>query len=327
LHLVGDRPRFGPHRDFLLGLGGSIASYDLKIQLNKAIIHQLHKYSILISQKCNLQIYIFVYYDEINSTKQYLCARMFIMDLEILRGIGLTEAQAKTYLELLKLGEASPPELAQYLGETRTTMYSVLEQLQKRSLALRLDLNNKIVYRPAHPVNLEVFVERRRNVILNWEYKMNSILPGLIKDYFASTEQPAVRFFQGREALERVYQEILEDKNELLVIIPAEEHEFMGEDFIDDFVENRVKKKIKAQVLSPLIDGDKPNLRNDKAHLIKRYWYSPELYQSPVEVDIFGDKVAYLSFGKEVFATIIHSPQIAQSARDQFNIIKYAKKQ
>ncbi len=244
------------------------------------------------------------------------------MEIDILKGIGLTEAQSKTYLHLLKLGEATPPELADDLGETRTTMYSILDQLQKRNLALRLDVDKKIVYRPAHPVNLEVFVERRRNVILNWEYKMNGILPGLIRDYFATTEQPAVRFFQGREALERVYEEIIEDRNALSVLVPAEEHEYMGADFIGEFVKNRIKKNIKAEILSPALDNDKPNLKNDKKHLIKRYWYNPEQYTSPVEVNIFGDKVAYLSFGQEVFATIIHSPQIAKSAMDQFNMIK-----
>lgn len=246
------------------------------------------------------------------------------IDIEILKGIGLTEAQAKTYLRLIKLGEASPPELAKDLAETRTNMYSILEQLQKKNLALRLDINKKIVYRPAHPVNLEVFVERRRNAILNWEYKMKGILPGLIKDYFATTEQPAVRFFQGKDALERIYEEIIEDKQDLAVIVPVEEHKFMGEEFIDKFVKTRVKKKIKAEILSPRLTGDKPNLRNDKAHLITRSWYEPSLYQSPVEVNIFGDKVAYLSFGEEVFGTVIHSPQIAQSAREQFNMIKLA---
>lgn len=246
------------------------------------------------------------------------------MDIEILKGIGLTEPQAKTYLKLLELGEASPPELAEELGETRTNMYSILEQLQAKNIALRLDVNKKIVYRPAHPVNISTFVERRRNVILNWEYKLNSIMPGMVKTYFATTEQPAVRHFQGREALEHIYDEIIEDRNELMVIVPNEEHEFMGEDFIDDFVKQRVKKKIKAQILTPRLPGDKPNLRNDKAHLIKRFWYEPENYKAPVEVNIYGDKVAYLSFGNEVFGTIIHSPQIAKSAREQFNMIKLA---
>ncbi len=249
---------------------------------------------------------------------------MVPMDIEILKGIGLTEPQANTYLKLLELGEASPPELAEELGETRTNMYSILEQLQAKNIALRLDVNKKIVYRPAHPVNISTYVERRRNVILNWEYKLNSIMPGMVKTYFATTEQPAVRHFQGREALEHIYEEIIDDRKELMVIVPNEEHEFMGEAFIDDFVKARVKKKIKAQILTPKLPGDKPNLRNDKAHFITRYWYKPEQYTAPVEVNIYGDKVAYLSFGNEVFGTIIHSPQIAQSAREQFNMIKLA---
>lgn len=251
----------------------------------------------------------------------YKFSKIAFMDIEILKGVGLTEPQARTYLKLLELGEASPPELAEELGETRTNMYSILEQLQAKNIALRLDSGKKLVYRPAHPINISTYVERRRNVILNWEYKLNSVIPGMVKTYFATTEQPAVRFFQGREALERIYEEIIDDRQDLIAIIPEQEHEFMGEKFIDDFVKQRVKKKLKAHILVPKLPNHKYNLRNDKAHLIVRHWYSPELYSAPVEINIYGDKVAYLSFGNEVFGTIIHSPQIAQAMRELFSMI------
>lgn len=242
--------------------------------------------------------------------------------MEILKGIGLTEPQAKAYLKLLDYGESTPPELAEVLGETRTNMYSILDQLEKKSLVTKDTKGKKISYSPKHPINIEAYVERRRNTILNWEYKLKGILPEMIKNYFATTQQPEVRFFQGREALETIYDEIIEEGKELSVIVPMQEHEFLGEKFIEEFITKRIKNKIHANVLSPKLKGDKPHLKNDKAHLIKRYWYHPEKYQSPVEINIFGDKVAYLSFGEEIMGTVIYSPQIAQSARELFEMVK-----
>lgn len=246
------------------------------------------------------------------------------MDTEILQGIGLTEAQAKTYLRLLEVGEIPPPELAKDLGETRTNMYSILEQLQAKSLAIRVDEGKKIRYRPAHPVNLESFVERRRNVILNWEYKLTSILPGMVKNYFATTEQPEVRFFQGREALERVYEDIIETRQDFKLIMTPIEHDFMGEKFMNDFVKTRVKKKIWVEALTPNTPEANHRKDRDKKILLRRTFYNPEAFDVPVEINIYGDKVAYLSFGNEVFGTIIHSPQIAKGMAELFNMIKLA---
>ncbi len=246
------------------------------------------------------------------------------MDTEILQGIGLTEAQAKTYLRLVEIGETPPPELAKDLGETRTNMYSILEQLEQKKLAVRTDEGKKITYRPSHPVNLEAYVERRRNVILNWEYKLTSILPGMVKNYFATTEQPEVRFFQGREALERIYEDILETHKDFKLIMTPNGHDYMGKDFLNDFIKKRVKKKIKVEALTPNTPEANHRKDVDKKMLLSRTFYSPEAFDVPVEINIYGDKVAYLSFGNEVFGTIIHSPQIAQAMRELFNMIKLA---
>ncbi|MBA3679398.1 hypothetical protein H0W80_04420 [Candidatus Saccharibacteria bacterium] len=71
-----------------------------------------------------------------------------------------------------------------------------------------------------------------------------------------------------------------------------------------------------------------PNHRKDidKKMLLMRTFYDPKLFDMPVEINIYGDKVAYLSFGEEVIGTIIHSPQIAQAQRELFNMIKLASK-
>ncbi len=243
------------------------------------------------------------------------------MDEQILQGIGLSKPQANTYLHMLNIGEATPPQLAKDLGQTRTNMYSVLDQLSQKGLAKKLEKDKKITYIAAHPVQLEKYVEHRRNYILNWEYKLNSILPQLVKNYYSTTEQPEVRFFQGKEALKHIYGEVLRDKQPVHVIECPSDHDYLGEDFVDNFVRDRVKAKIKAYILSPKHDDMRHNLRNDKVHLIERYWYSTQQYNSPVEITIFGDKVAYLSFGEEVIGTIMHSPQIAQSQRELFMIL------
>ncbi len=45
---------------------------------------------------------------------------------------------------------------------------------------------------------------------------------------------------------------------------------------------------------------------------------SKDKYDAPVEIDIFGNKVAILSFGDELIGMIIESKQIASSLRQLF---------
>ena len=51
---------------------------------------------------------------------------------------------------------------------------------------------------------------------------------------------------------------------------------------------------------------------------MNRFWVDKDMYDSPVEIDIFGNKIAILSFGNELMGIIIESKQIAQSLKQIF---------
>ncbi len=245
------------------------------------------------------------------------------MDTEILKGIGLPQSHAKAYMKLLEVGEISPPKLAGLIDESRTTTYSILESLERVKLVRKVQNTSKLTYVVTHPVNLENFVERRRAIISDWEFKLNGLMPSLVNKYYATTEHPEMQVYQGEDGLKKIFDSILEDKANLYVIETSIDHDYLGEEYIDNFVAQRIEKKITAHIMSPK-GSKKHNLKNDKPHRIVRSFYDEKLYQTPVEINIYGDKVAFLSYGEEVIGTIIHSPQIAQAQRELFNMIKLA---
>ena len=60
-----------------------------------------------------------------------------------------------------------------------------------------------------------------------------------------------------------------------------------------------------------------------------RYHRTPlpdNTYTAPVEIDVYGDKVALIAFGETQMATIITSPPIAESLRQVLRIIISAHK-
>lgn len=247
------------------------------------------------------------------------------MDSEILQGIGLPKSHAEAYIKLLEVGEISPPKLAELINESRTTTYSILESLQKVGLARKNESGVKLTYVVTHPVNLESFVERRRRIIANWGDKLNGLMPALVNQYYTSTQHPEMQVYQGADGLKKIFGDILNDKADVYIIETSVDHEYLGKDYLDRFIAQRIAKKITAHILSPQ-GSRRHNLKNDKAHKIVRYFYDEKSYSTPVEINIYGNKVAYLSYGEEVIGTILHSPQIARAQLELFNMIKLASK-
>lgn len=244
------------------------------------------------------------------------------MDIEIIKSTGLTEPQAKAYLLLMQNGVMTPPQLAEEIAETRTNAYAIFERLSALKLARKDASRSKLTYLPTNPVNLEKFIELRRNQIINNEYKFKSILPGLMKQYYSVAEQPAVRFYQGRDGLDHIYDDILRVGADFHLIMTPAENDFMGEEYMNKFVAQRVKAGIKVTALTPDTFEANHNPALDKKILFKRYWYDPKAFDAPVEINIYGRKVAFLSFGEEIIGTVIDSPQIAQSMRLIFEMLR-----
>ena len=56
--------------------------------------------------------------------------------------------------------------------------------------------------------------------------------------------------------------------------------------------------------------------------LLTRTLLPPEEYDSPVEIDIFGDNVAFINYSKNGMSTLIESPEIADAMRQMFLFAK-----
>ena len=56
--------------------------------------------------------------------------------------------------------------------------------------------------------------------------------------------------------------------------------------------------------------------------LLTRTFLPPNEYSSPVEIDIFGDNVAFINYSKDGMSTLIESPEIADAMRQMFLFAK-----
>lgn len=248
------------------------------------------------------------------------------MTPETLQKIGLSKTQANTYLLLLNSGSLSAPELAEKLSESRTNAYMILDKLVSLGLSEKREVSGKNRYFPANPNVLDSLVEKKRKEVLEADAQVKIALPNLITTYFANNEQPGVRFYEGKEALIKMYEDQLRTKKDVYFVRTFADEEFLGKTLYK-YMEKRAKLDLTAYGLAPATPETLEYAKQNDAKLKRQMtWLPPEAYDAPVEIDIYGDKVAFISFGKEAVGTIVESPQIAKAMKQAFELMKLGAK-
>ncbi len=237
-------------------------------------------------------------------------------DTTILRKAGLTESQAKGYLALIENGALSPAELAEKTGETRTNGYMICEKLVSLGLATKKE-GNKALYTPNNPSALETLAERRRKILMRNEQEVKQNISPLVDMFYKFREEPGARTLQGIEGIKEVYLDTLRTSTDIHLVRSRADTPSLGEDFFVDYRHKRAAQGINTYSLTPYSPEGISHVKEgfDQKFLYHRTFMPKNAYTAPVEVDIYGHKVAFIAFGDTQMATIIDSPLIAEAMR------------
>jgi sugar-specific transcriptional regulator TrmB len=251
---------------------------------------------------------------------------------KILQQALLTKDQAIVYTVLLKNGPLPAGKLTKKTPLKRSLVYKVLEQLTELGLVEKREKKGQaIVFQPNHPETIKELIENRQRQTENARAVLETTMPGLVSDFNLISGKPAVRFFEGIEGLKQIYDDILSTGKDFYLIRSVYEPVYSEKivPILERFIKKRVAKKISVTAITPrdFLKGRVPSPREDAKILYKRTWVDKKHYDAPVEIDIYGDKIAFLSFGKELIGVIIESPQIAKALKKLFLLSQKAAKQ
>ncbi len=144
---------------------------------------------------------------------------------------------------------------------------------------------------------------------------MESILPELLGIYNHPLHKPRVTFFEGKEGILSVYEDTLREKKPIQAWSDFDAmQETLGDTFMTTYPEKRSEKNIyfhcitrKTKTSLELQKSNTKNLRD------MRFMMREKL---KTEVNIYGNKVAFVSFRKEKpFAVIIEDEGISETLR------------
>ena len=242
------------------------------------------------------------------------------MDTTILRKAGLTESQAKGYLALIEHGDLSPVELAEKTGESRTNGYMICEKLEALGLATKKD-GQKATYSANHPSAIEALAEKRRKVLMRNEQEVKNGMSSLINHFYQYQATPGVEVHYGGEGIEMIRDRTIKTGKELLFVRSPEDIDYDHEKMIR-FIKRRVEAGIHAQSIAPAPDSTTESREQLEKWLLDRTLLPGGYYDAPVEIDIFGNTVAFIDFDNDSMSTMITSENIAEAMRQLFLIAK-----
>ncbi len=241
-------------------------------------------------------------------------------DIRIIERAGLTEPQAKTYLALLRNGTLTPTKIADITGETRTNTYALLDRLAELNLVEKAEKGKTASFMALPPSNLDLLAEKRRRAAINDEQNIKNNISVLTDIFYAHSSIPGAKTYVGEDGIKEILKDTLRSEPSKIYLIRTAA-DSAQDDFISRYREARKKKNIHTYALTP----DYPYARRNAAEkdeqlLVHRVMMPRDAYQASVEIDIYGDKVAFVDYGSGGTSTIITSPAIASAMRELFEM-------
>jgi len=236
---------------------------------------------------------------------------------QLFQNLGASEKESQTFLKLLELGAQPVSVIARYMHVPRPTMYLILEGLKKLSLVEGFERNGMKYFKCISVKEIDDVLKAREAGVQQTMKIFKEKLPELsvIENKLSIT--PRVKFFEGEDAVMKMYESILNEKSFCTFFNPGVENRVMKIYF--DKVEKAIKKnKIKAsEFVIDCKEGREYFARaNSKNHKIK---ILPKNTKFDSDTIICRDRICMVSYGeKEVSAVVIWNDALVATQKAMF---------
>lgn len=243
--------------------------------------------------------------------------------------LGLSMDEAVLYEALLKYGPSSAGELSKRTKKIkRGLVYKLLDKLVEKGLVLGERLKTKTTFIPKSPDVLLEMAEKNRSLSQKAYESITQELPTLQAKYAMSMQRPIIRFFEGAEKLKELYNDRLKPGTKTQYLVRASGatvYEKLFGKWFTDYLKQQ-SSVLTTNAITP--DGLEAihNPAIDKARRVTRTWLRPEYYKAHAEIASYGNKVAVVSYGKELFGVIIENAVIAQAVQELFKLAEMGAK-
>lgn len=237
---------------------------------------------------------------------------------------GLSHEEARVYETLLTGGAQFAAQIYSKVKPIkRATLYQVLRRLGDRGLLREVLKDGKASFIPESPDALLHAIESEAASLEMRRKALESALPALRSAHALSTETPTMKYYDGVEGLKEIYESHITSGNrELRFIRTASANSYsdtLGK-WWAHYLRRRQESGVKVFGITPDDAAANHDAALDLARGFQRHWVTAEEYSAPIEIAIYGETVAIISFGREIFGMTMTGHNIALAFKQLFGL-------
>ena len=237
---------------------------------------------------------------------------------ELLR-IGLSNEEAKVYLACLEINGGPVSSIAKKAGVHRVSCYHTLGNLLEKRLLSQYNRNGVKCFAPEPPEQLMAMTEEKMNLA-------RGLLPELKSLVSNVGFKPKIRFYEGPDGVEKVFNESLGAKGEILGYTNLKSVTTFFPKFFEHYTHQKIRQGIKTRYLSPttvesvhVLDAFLP--AGYDANLVEILLVNKDQFPFENEILIFNNSVGIVSVrGDELLGLIVESATFARTMKAVFDL-------
>lgn len=246
------------------------------------------------------------------------------MEDTILEKIGLTNAESRVYMTLVRIGKSTIGDIIKEAKVSNSKVYDILDRLNKKGLVGIVIENNRRTFEAKEPLRLQELIDKRKNDVSEVENSIPQIAK-LMQYHEKIQEAEILQGINGIKSFtEMILAKMIKGDTFYIMGAPKESIEQLA-GYFQEWHERREKKGIKCKILYNS-DYSKEWIAKRKKTPHTEVRLLPEMIRTPVLVDISKDYVATILFGDKPLCILIKNKKIAESYIQYFELLwKIAK--
>ena len=231
--------------------------------------------------------------------------------------IGLSEKEAGVYISLLELGQGTVSQISRRANINRTTGYDILDSLSAKGLVSISGKEPKQEYVAESPDQIEKMLIERIESTKNAINEVKNIIPEL-KSIHNVIDRPKVLFYEGKEGLQKVYEDTLSSSDEILAYASVEDIQPTLPHYFPEYYKRRAKKGIPIRAIFPDSLDARERASLDKEEM-RQSLIIPNTFGFHPEINIYDNKIMIASW-REKLGVIIESSEIADAMKKIYEL-------
>ncbi|MFZ5955196.1 MAG: TrmB family transcriptional regulator [Nanoarchaeota archaeon] len=229
--------------------------------------------------------------------------------------LGFSENEARTYLELLKVGQTTTTILAKRLHIHRGYIYDILDKLIEKGIVSVIKKNGKKHFEAHSPNEILNFINEQKIKLENYEKDFNKILPEL--NNLKLNNKQNILLFEGKEALKNIFEDIIIQKRDIFVFGASGKLPNEMENYYFRWNRQRVKNKINLRIIyNQRQIAEKENTVEETKFVEKRYLEFDK--DNPSSTMLYADKLAIIIWIDRPLITLIESKEAYELYKNYF---------